>query len=224
MIKDFKKNKIFEESGMVGDQLQLARENAGLTIKKVSKKTKINQKYLEALESGEYNKLPAGLYERKFLKEYAGFLDLNVDRLLEEFEKEKKVEEQEKKRPYFSNFRLKKINFIVFPKITKSLTIVLITAICFAYLGYYLNNLLSSPELNIVKPKNDVITQEDRISVIGETNSEVKVYINGEAVLTDPTGEFNKEIRLKQGVNNIRITAQKKYSQKNTINKQILAK
>lgn len=224
MIKDFKKNKIFEESGTVGDQLQLARVNAGLTIKKASKKTKINQKYLEALENGEYSKLPAGLYERKFLKEYAEFLELNGEELIKEFKKERKVVGEDQKRPYFSNFKLKKTNFVVFPKITKSLAIVLVTAVCFAYLGYYVNNLLSSPELSVVRPKSDMVTQEDKISVTGDTNSEVKVHINGEPVLTDPAGEFNKEIRLKKGVNNIRITAQKKYSQKNTVNKQILVK
>lgn len=224
MVENFKKNKIFEESGTVGDQLQLAREKAGLTIKRISKKTKINQKYLEALENEEYDKLPRGLYERKFLKEYAEFLELDKNTLIEEFEKEKKVAQQNQKKPYFSNLKLKKTNFIVFPKVTKSLAIILITAVCFAYLGYYVNNLLSSPELNIARPKNDIVTQKDRISVTGKTNSEVKVYINGEPVLTDPNGEFNKEIKLKKGVNNIRITAQKKYSQKNTVNKQILAK
>ena len=144
--------------------------------------------------------------------------------MLEDFEKEKKVTSENKRPSYFSSFKLKKLNFIVFPKITKSLIIILVTATCFAYLGYCLNNFISSPNLNIIKPKDNLVTENDHISIMGETNSEVQIFINGNSILTTPEGEFKKSINLKKGINNIRITAQKKYSQKNTVNKQILVK
>jgi transcriptional regulator with XRE-family HTH domain len=224
MLKNFTRNKIFAESNTVGDQLQLARSGAGLTLKKVSKKTKINIKYLSALEKGEYDKLPAGLYERKYVKEYAAFLNLDAKKILEEYDKEKKIVVENKNPGFFSEFRIKKVNFIIFPKIVKGLITILVVGVCFGYIGYCLYDFISSPELTIAAPRDNMITKENTILIAGETEPEVEVYINGNSILTGQNGSFKTNIDLREGVNNIQITAEKKYSRKKVINKQILVK
>jgi transcriptional regulator with XRE-family HTH domain len=224
MLKKFTKNKIFTESNAVGDQLQLARSNADLTLKKVSKKTKINTKYLSALEKGDYHQLPSGLYERKYIKEYAIFLGLDADKILKEYEKEKKILPDSKKPHFFSEFKIKKANFIIFPKIIKSILTVLVVSICFGYIGYCLHDFISSPQLTIAAPRDNIITKENTIAVAGRTEPEVEIYINGNSILPEKNGKFKTDIDLREGINNIQITAQKKYSQKKVINKQVLVK
>jgi hypothetical protein len=56
------------------------------------------------------------------------------------------------------------------------------------------------------------------------TEPEAEVMINGELVLTNTAGYFIKKINLKSGLNTISISAQKKYSRKNLVEKKILVK
>lgn len=71
-----------DELGLI---LQEARENKGLTLKEVQEETRINATYLEALEIGEYGALPSAVHVRGFLRNYARFLSLDPDPLLERY-------------------------------------------------------------------------------------------------------------------------------------------
>jgi len=71
-----------DELGLI---LQEARENKGLTLEEVQEETRINARYLEALESGEYAVLPSVIHVRGFLRNYARFLDLDPKPLLVRF-------------------------------------------------------------------------------------------------------------------------------------------
>ncbi len=73
---------IMDELGLI---LQEARENKGLTLKEVQEETRINANYLEALENGEYGTLPSAVHVRGFLRNYARFLDLDPNPLLERY-------------------------------------------------------------------------------------------------------------------------------------------
>ncbi len=222
----FKKNKIQTENKTVGEQFYLARTKQNISLKRASKKTKIKLEYLKALELGNYNKLPSGMYEKKYLKEYTNFLGLDKDELLNDFQKEKQVAPQSSisNISIFSKNKLKRINFIIFPHIIKNIIIVAVVIVCFGYLGYCVKSFVSPPDLSIQKPKNDFITNERQISIIGETESDSQIYINGNSILTNNNGGFTEKIALKKGVNTITITAQKKYSKKNIVKKQILVK
>ncbi len=71
-----------DELGLI---LQEARENKGLTLEQVQEETRINASYLEALENGEYSVLPSPVHVRGFLRNYARFLDLDPNPLLERY-------------------------------------------------------------------------------------------------------------------------------------------
>ena len=70
----------------LGHILREARETKGLTLNEVQEQTRINQRYLEALEMGDYDKLPTPVHVRGFLRNYARFLGLDPDPLLERYE------------------------------------------------------------------------------------------------------------------------------------------
>lgn len=69
----------------IGHILREARENKGLTLEDVQNKIRINTRYLAALESGEYNALPTPVHARGFLRNYARFLSLDPQPLLDRF-------------------------------------------------------------------------------------------------------------------------------------------
>jgi cytoskeletal protein RodZ len=69
-----------------GHILREARENKGLTLAEVQDKTRINSRFLAALEQGDYDKLPTPVHVRGFLRNYARFLGLDPQPLVERYE------------------------------------------------------------------------------------------------------------------------------------------
>lgn len=222
----FKKNKILTENKTVSERLRSTRIEQGISLKKATKKTKVKLEYIKALESGNYEKLPGGIYEKIYTKKYASFLGLDAKKIIEKFQKEKEVVTQPNQTniSFFSKNKLKRSDFVILPRIMKNVLIVVIIAACFGYIGFYLKNFTSPPQLNVVQPQDDLVTTENQISVMGETRSGVEIYINGNPILTNNLGKFQENIALKKGVNTITVTAQKKYSRKKTLKKQVLVK
>jgi len=55
----------------IGEQLRLAREGRGIPLREISDQTRISVRYLEAIESNDYERLPGGVFTRSFIKAYA---------------------------------------------------------------------------------------------------------------------------------------------------------
>ncbi|CQR47629.1 Cytoskeleton protein RodZ [Paraliobacillus sp. PM-2] len=72
----------------IGMRLKEAREAKNLSIEDIEKMTKIQSRYLKAIEKGEFSLLPGTFYTRAFIKEYAIALGLNASELLEEYSHE----------------------------------------------------------------------------------------------------------------------------------------
>lgn len=66
----------------IGQVLRQARESRGITLEEAAEATKIRQTYLEAIENGRWDMLPAPVYARGFIRSYADFLGLNGTELL----------------------------------------------------------------------------------------------------------------------------------------------
>lgn len=69
----------------IGNTLREARRARGLTLEDVEEETKIRKKYIMALEMEQFEVLPGPIYAKAFLKNYAKFLNLNLDEILEAF-------------------------------------------------------------------------------------------------------------------------------------------
>jgi cytoskeletal protein RodZ len=54
-----------------GEQLRLAREARGISLRHISDQTRISIRYLEAIEADDYKRLPGGIFNRSFIKSYA---------------------------------------------------------------------------------------------------------------------------------------------------------
>lgn len=55
----------------IGEQLRLAREARGVGLREISDQTRISVRYLEAIESNDFGRLPGGVFNRSFIKAYA---------------------------------------------------------------------------------------------------------------------------------------------------------
>jgi len=78
-----------------GKTLKQIRERMGVELHIISKETKISIKVLESIEEEAFEKLPALVYLKGFLKVYAQSLGLNPQKVVEEYLR--LVEESKKK-------------------------------------------------------------------------------------------------------------------------------
>ena len=67
----------------LGAQLRERREAMGVTLAEVEVATRIRQKYLSALESEEWHMLPGEVVGRGFLRNYADYLGLDAQEIME---------------------------------------------------------------------------------------------------------------------------------------------
>lgn len=70
----------------LGNLLREAREARGLTLAEAQETTRISSKYLEALENGQYEDLPTPTHVRGYMRNYARFLALDPQPLLDRYE------------------------------------------------------------------------------------------------------------------------------------------
>jgi len=55
----------------IGEQLRIAREERGISLREISDQTRISVHYLESIEVNDYKNLPGGIFNRSFVKAYA---------------------------------------------------------------------------------------------------------------------------------------------------------
>lgn len=68
----------------IGQRLTKARKHRNLTLEKAAEATRIRQGYLQALEADDYSAMPSQVHARGFLRNYAQYLDLDLDQMVEE--------------------------------------------------------------------------------------------------------------------------------------------
>ncbi|MFN8403048.1 MAG: DUF4115 domain-containing protein [Anaerolineales bacterium] len=68
----------------IGQTLKQTRESKRLTLEKVFEATRIRVPYLQALESDDLSAMPSPVQARGYLRNYAEYLGLNFDQLLDE--------------------------------------------------------------------------------------------------------------------------------------------
>lgn len=70
----------------LGQVLQRAREEKGISLDDIQRITKIQRRYLEAIERGHFHVLPGHFYARAFIKSYAEAVGLDPTHLLDHFQ------------------------------------------------------------------------------------------------------------------------------------------
>ena len=73
----------------LGERLRAAREGQGISLAQAAIETRILQRYLIALEDSDYQHLPGDVYARGFLRNYAEFLQLPSEELIELYRRER---------------------------------------------------------------------------------------------------------------------------------------
>ncbi len=84
-VQTFKETESFEGVEFRGSILKIIRERRGISLNIVAEKTKININYLENIEAEKYHQLPAEVFLKGYLTQYARFLGLDAKKVIEDY-------------------------------------------------------------------------------------------------------------------------------------------
>jgi cytoskeletal protein RodZ len=62
--------------------LATIRNNRGISLHQIAESTKISVRSLEAIERGEFEKLPGGIYNTSYIRQYARAIDYDESTIL----------------------------------------------------------------------------------------------------------------------------------------------
>jgi len=62
--------------------LATIRRNRGISLQQIAESTKISIRSLEAIEQGDFRKLPGGIYNTSYIKQYARAIDYDEAEIL----------------------------------------------------------------------------------------------------------------------------------------------
>jgi len=79
---------------MIGDLLRAERERQNLSIKDIEKATSIRALYIDAIEKGDYKTLPGEAYAKGFVRNYANYLKLDANAIVNGFNEELHPQEE----------------------------------------------------------------------------------------------------------------------------------
>jgi len=200
-----------QEGVTLGEKLREMRQAAHLTLSELAALTKIQKRFLEAFEKGNYESLPAPLYARQYLKTSVQTLGGDVSYYLELFEKEHGTcdciahARLPRQRTRAKQLRLT-------GKAARTGIIFVVVALVCVYLGSQIFTLLQPPALSINEPLDGMTTVSPTITVSGQTQEGATIFVNDQEVVLEQEGVFHAEIILERGVNIIEFRATKRYS------------
>jgi|SRR5579872_6163682 len=195
----------------VGEILKTSRESKHINQEEIAKHLFIKKEQVEAIESGNWAKLPESAYVKGFIKNYAHLLHLDAEKLLALYRAE--YDERKFVKPKLKNKR----RLMFTPNLIGPFAFVLAVLVFLGYLLIQYTSVASAPKVEIYSPQNDTTTSASVIQISGKTDTQTTVSIDGQLVPIDDLGNFSYQLPLSDGQNTIEIVASKKLSPKTKI-------
>ncbi len=198
----------------VAEILRNAREAKFFSLDVAARALGVAKKYLEAIEDGNYNLLPGELYTKNFIRNYANFVKLNPQEIIEEYLKERKDCETKKCQLPPQVCEIKRWDT---PRYLQLGASVIIGAGLIYYLGAQIGGIFAAPPLTLANPAEGLVSAVPVLEVKGQTSPESRVQVNGVEKMSNAEGYFSETISLNPGVNKITVTSVKKHSRASTV-------
>lgn len=198
--------------------LKKRRQEMAKTIRQVSQETKINEKYIVALEEDQYKEFDSPVFASGFVKIYSTYLSLDTDKILALYRRASQETAKPSKKIIF-----RKINFtnLLNPKNLGIAGTLLAILLVVGYFNIQFSNFQKTPELTITSPNPAVETIEEKIAITGELSKGSKLTIN-DKLISENKETFSEEFDLNLGKNIFIIKAQNTSNSSKSIHTEIV--
>ncbi len=190
--------------------MRAQRERMGLTLEQAAEDTRIREKFLGALENGDYHSLPGAVYTKGFLRNYAEYLGLEPDELVAIYQQERGIPEPP--RSFEPMKPIMRRNLILTPAILVPVLVLVGVAGFLGYLYYQFTTFAVPPRIEVLDPPDDAVTQAGEYTIRGRTVPDARITIRvfpGPQTLADirPSGDgsFTVKVPLSPGSNHIEV-------------------
>lgn len=187
-----------------------------LNFKRLSELTGVSVKHLEALSSGNPDRLPSAPYLKGYLSRLGGVLGFDPDQAWEEMKKFADAKSSGKAdEPSRNRFSREPIGRYVIAGIVVFLLLL--------YAGLRFYKISGTPSVTISYPQeNMVVTGENSFLLAGSVSNSSELKINGEQVQIQPDGSWQKTVSIQPGINTVEITAKKFLGRETKVIRQII--
>ncbi len=187
-----------------GEILKAGRNEKGWTTAELSGRTKIQERFIEALENSDLAKLPAMPFVNGFLRTISLELDLNPEGVVAVFRRDFGEDDKGKVVPNMLGKREK--GFKWSPSTSVAVGIIALILVFGFYLTIQLKGLLGVPSLEIFQPQDQAVVSME-IAVEGRTDPTASISINGQKIKKNRNGTFSQMINSSEGIQTITIGA-----------------
>lgn len=194
----------------VGEIIHSARIKQDLSLDRLSHLTKIDIKYLEAIEKNDFDTLPSETFAKGFIRNIATRLDKNPDELIAIFRRDYRHQDSEQS---LKALKQKRQHFSVEP--SRLFPYLAGVTVFLVYLVFQFRAVLTPPTLHITKPENNAIIVSP-VEVSGDTTVDSIITIDDLVVRPDENGHFSAKISLPIGETNLNIKTTNRFSRSTT--------
>jgi len=195
----------------LGEILRAQRERKGILLEGAADDTRIREKFLHALEQGDYNSLPGAVYTKGFLRNYTEYLDLDPEELVALYNEERGVV-AEPPRAFRPMRPIMRRNLILTPAVLVPAFVLAGVALFAGYLYYQFTVFALPPRMEVFDPPTDAITQASDYLVKGRTEPDGRVTVRvfpGPETFSDvrpaADGSFSVRVPLRPGANHVEV-------------------
>ncbi len=202
---------------LVGETLQAARERKGVDLYRAERDTKIRLRYLAALEDSDWDELPAPVYTKGFLRNYAIYLGLEpeeiLDRWREEMEQQRTATRVAVAPPPMPLAEPGGRRFTISPAIIVAGLVVLVIALFIGYLGIQFLRFVDVTEVTLTYPTNVISTIDaNEVTLQGTAGRGANIAITGPdgqvyTTKANEQGNWSQRVPLVRGRNNFTVVA-----------------
>ena len=210
------RNALVATPGSLPERLLAAREDKGVDLARAERDTKIRARYLVALEHGEWQDLPGAVYTKGFLRNYALYLRLDPDEILEQWRRERgEAPIVEPAIVVPRPIPAPRQGFTISRGIFVGLFLALVVAGFVGYLAIQLTRFARPPTITVTDPAT-AVSDVDAATVTyvlrGESQPGVAILISAPGrepirVTADESGRWSAEVELRRGRNQFDVDA-----------------
>lgn len=196
----------------IGELLLAARLEKGLTIDRLSYITRIDAKYIQALETNDFKKLPPATFTKGFVRNLSSALGKNPDEMVAVFRRDYQISS---KTPVIQPHHLPRLHLTHFLN-SQALIIGLGAMIFVIYLVFQYRAVITPPPLNIKSPMANAVLVSP-VAVEGTTVAGAAVIVNDDLkIVPDQQGNFSTRLNLSPGQNDVKVSVTNRFSRTTT--------
>ena len=200
----------------IGEVIKEERTKKKYSRASLEKVTKIKKEFIEAIEKENWETLPEYPVVAGFVKNLAGALKLNEERILAILRRDypPKILRINPKPDVSEKFTWS-------PKVTFFVGIVIVSLAILGYLAFQYISFISPPPLIVETPYENQVVNGSNLTVYGKSDADSTITVNNQPVLVDDNGLFSAQIEEFEGTEEVVVVAKSRSGKETVVRRKI---